>query len=94
MDRIDFGAIVKELPFLLLLALSALANKPVSRNLPSVRCLDTAALQTGHLVFPIIYREIRLPVIAVLVFSLSVVDGVVARAKLTATIGHSGVKRL
>ncbi len=69
------GLVAKELPFLLLLALSALANKPLSRQLAI-----GAGLGYGHftswvfIVLPLIYRQIRLLVIAVLIFSLSVVD--------------------
>ena len=69
------GLVAKELPFLLLLSLSTIANMPLSRQLAI-----GAGLGYGHfaswvfLVLPLLYRRIRLPVIAVLIFSLSVVD--------------------
>ena len=69
------GLVAKELPFLLLLSLSTLANMPLSRQLAI-----GAGLGYGHfaswvfLILPLLYRRIRLPIIAVLIFSLSVVD--------------------
>jgi putative thiamine transport system permease protein len=69
------GLVAKELPFLLLLGLSALASIPVSRLLNLGAGLGYGRLASWiFLVLPLIYRQIRLPVIAVLVFSLSVVD--------------------
>lgn len=69
------GLIVKEIPFLLLMTLAAL---------PQTRAADaahmTAALGYGrivgfaHGVMPGLYRQIRLPVFAVLAFSTAVVD--------------------
>ena len=70
-----FGLVVKELPFLLLLSLSALANKPVARQLAIGAGLGYGQFASWvFLVLPLIYHQIRLPVIAVLIFSLSVVD--------------------
>ena len=70
-----FGLVAKELPFLLLLALSALANKPLSRQLAIGAGLGYSQFASWvFLILPSIYHQIRLPVIAVLVFSLSVVD--------------------
>ena len=69
------GLVAKELPFLLLLGLSALSSIPVSRLLNIGAGLGYGRLASWiFLVLPLIYRQIRLPVIAVLVFSLSVVD--------------------
>ncbi len=69
------GLVAKELPFLLLLSLSALANKPLSRQLAIGAGLGYGRFTSWvFLVLPLIYYQIRLPVIAVLVFSLSVVD--------------------
>ena len=65
----------KELPFLLLLSLSASASMPLSRLLAIGAGLGYGRFASWvFLVLPLIYRQIRLPVIAVLVFSLSVVD--------------------
>ena len=67
--------LVKEVPFLVLVGLAALSTLPVRRLLRA-----GASLGYGHiagwiyLVLPAVYRRIRLPVLAVLVFSLSVVD--------------------
>jgi len=69
------GLVAKELPFLLLLIVSAAANKPLSRQLSIGAGLGYGRFASWlFLVFPLIYHQIRLPVIAVLVFSLSVVD--------------------
>ena len=69
------GLVAKELPFLLLLTLSALANKPVSRQLAIGAGLGYGRFSSWiFLLLPVIYRQIRLPVFIVLVFSLSVVD--------------------
>lgn len=67
------GLIVKEVPFLVLMTLGARAQ------LPDMRAL-TASLGYGRVTgwfktaFPLIYPQIRLPVFAVLAFSMSVVD--------------------
>ena len=69
------GLVVKEIPFLLLMALAALPQTRAAemRNL-------TAALGYGrimgfvHGVLPALYRQIRLAVLAVLAFSTAVVD--------------------
>jgi putative thiamine transport system permease protein len=69
------GLVAKELPFLLLLSLSAMANKPLSAHLAIGAGLGYGRFASWvFLVLPGIYHQIRLPVIAVLVFSLSVVD--------------------
>ena len=69
------GLVAKELPFLLLLGLSASATLPVSRLLAIGAGLGYGRLANWiFLILPLIYRQIRLPVIAVLAFSLSVVD--------------------
>ena len=70
-----FGLIVKEIPFLLLMALAAL---PQSRPVEMERM--TAALGYGRIVgflhgaFPSLYGQIRLSVLAVLAYSSSAVD--------------------
>ena len=69
------GLVAKELPFLLLLSLSASASMPLSRLLAIGAGLGYGRFASWvFLVLPLIYRQIRLPIIAVLVFSLSVVD--------------------
>lgn len=70
-----FGLVTKEVPFLLLMTLAALTQ---SRPGPSLRIAQALgyARVSGWLktVFPLVYRQIRLPVYAVLAFSMSVVD--------------------
>jgi len=70
-----FGLVTKEVPFLLLMTLAALTQ---ARPGPSLRIAQTLgyARVTGWLktIFPLVYRQIRLPVYAVLAFSMSVVD--------------------
>lgn len=69
------GLAVKEAPFLFLMTLAALPQTPIA----SSRLL-AATLGYGrvagflHTVWPAIYRQIRLPVFAVIAFSTSVVD--------------------
>lgn len=69
------GLVLKEVPFLLLITLAALGQSPADRTLAVARSLGygatTAWLKT---VLPTIWPQIRLPVYAVLAFSLSVVD--------------------
>lgn len=67
------GLITKEVPFLLLMALAAQAQIPDRRAV--VASLGYGRV-TGWLkaVFPLIYAQIRLPIFAVLAFSMSVVD--------------------
>ena len=54
--------------------LSALANKPLSHACSPLAPGLAGGCQLGFFILPLIYHQIRLPVIAVLVFSLSVVD--------------------
>ncbi|ABR62101.1 ABC transporter permease [Sinorhizobium medicae] len=69
------GLLVKEVPFLFLVTLAALPQLPLIR----ARRL-AAALGYGRIagfavcLWPALYRQIRLPVFAVLVYSVSVVD--------------------
>lgn len=69
------GLVIKELPFLLLVTLSALAQLPVSQTQRMGRALgypnSTLWLK---LIAPQVYPLIRLPVFIVLAFSLSTVD--------------------
>ena len=69
------GLVLKEVPFLLLMTLAALGQTPANRTLAVARSLGygpaTAWLKT---VLPLVWPQIRLPVYAVLAYSLSVVD--------------------
>ncbi|MCA1493406.1 ABC transporter permease [Sinorhizobium alkalisoli] len=82
------GLVAKEIPFLFLVALAALPQLPLrqSRQL-------TAALGHGHVsgffvtLWPALYRQIRLAVFAVLVYSVSVVDvAIILGPQLPATL--------
>ena len=69
------GLVLKEVPFLLLMTLAALGQVPADRTLAVARSLGygpaTAWFKT---VLPLLWPQIRLPVYAVLAYSLSVVD--------------------
>ena len=70
-----FGLLAKEIPFLLLVSLAAMATLPARRIIAT-----GAGLGYGHgsacvlLLLPLVYRRIRLPLAAVMIFALSVVD--------------------
>lgn len=69
------GLMVKEVPFLLLVLLAAMGQVPVARQMTAGRALGHGAGAVWALVlWPQLYRLIRLPVYVVLSFSLSVVD--------------------
>lgn len=69
------GLMIKEVPFLLLVLLAALNQLPVSAHLAAGRSLGYGrGLVWIKVILPQIYPLIRLPVFAVLAFSLSVVD--------------------
>lgn len=72
---LTLGLVVKEMPFLFLMTLAALHQTQADRRLAVARSLGygpvTAWIKT---VLPAIYPQIRLPIYAVLAFSLSVVD--------------------
>ncbi|HAW49070.1 MAG TPA: ABC transporter permease, partial [Roseovarius sp.] len=70
-----FGLVTKEVPFLLLMTLAALTQVRPGQSLRVAQALGYARV-TGWLkvIFPLVYRQIRLPVYAVLAFSMSVVD--------------------
>ncbi len=69
------GLVAKEVPFLMLMTLAALAQARPGQSRMVARALGYRPV-TGWLktVFPQVYRQIRLPVYAVLAFSMSVVD--------------------
>ena len=69
------GLTLKEIPYLLFLAVAALEQIRVREQLAVCRTLGHGrAAAWLHVLIPQLYRQIRLPVYAVLAFSLSVVD--------------------
>jgi putative thiamine transport system permease protein len=78
------GLVVKELPFLLLMIIAALDHAQADQRLAVARSLGYGPVNAWiKTVLPAIYRQIRLPVYAVLAFSLSVVDMALILAPLT-----------
>ncbi|MFD2206961.1 ABC transporter permease [Kiloniella antarctica] len=70
-----FGLIIKETPYLLLMMIAALDQSEAKQRLCLARTLGYKPVAAWvKAVLPIIYRQIRLPIFAVLAFSLSVVD--------------------
>jgi putative thiamine transport system permease protein len=69
------GLVAKEVPFLLLMTLAALPQARPDKSSAVARALGYGRV-TGWFktVFPAVYRQIRLPVYAVLAYSMSVVD--------------------
>jgi putative thiamine transport system permease protein len=69
------GLTLKETPFLLLAILSGLGQFPADRALLSARMLGYRPVAAWlKVVLPQLYPQLRLPIYAVLAFSLSVVD--------------------
>lgn len=67
--------VIKEVPFLFLMALAALPQTNAAGRFALARTLGYGRfVATLHGVWPLVYRQIRLPVLAVLAFSASVVD--------------------
>jgi putative thiamine transport system permease protein len=67
--------LLKEVPYLVLMIAGALAQVPVERQLDVARTLGYArATAWMKVILPQVYAQVRLPVFAVLAFSLSVVD--------------------
>ena len=69
------GLMIKETPYLLLMILAALDQSQAKQRLKLAKTLGyhpIAAWVKG--ILPVIYKQIRLPIYAVLAFSLSVVD--------------------
>ncbi|MFQ5774007.1 MAG: ABC transporter permease [Kiloniellaceae bacterium] len=81
---LTFALVVKEVPYLLLMTLAALDQSQASERLAVARSLGYGPV-VGWLktVLPAVYPQIRLPVYAVLAFSLSVVDMALVLAPLT-----------
>ncbi|WP_072778460.1 ABC transporter permease [Marivita hallyeonensis] len=69
------GLVVKEVPFLLLMTLAALSQVRTAQARDTAMALGYAPV-TGWFktVFPRVYAQIRLPVYAVLAFSMTVID--------------------
>lgn len=69
------GLIAKEMPFLLLVMLAALPQLPVANARRLMSALGYGRV-SGFIIalWPLLYRQIRLPVFAVLVYSTSVID--------------------
>ncbi|WP_027136373.1 ABC transporter permease [Geminicoccus roseus] len=69
------GLLLKEVPYLVLMTMAASAQVPVARTMAAACALgQPPALAWVKTVFPQIYPQIRLPVFAVMAFSLSAVD--------------------
>lgn len=67
--------LLKEVPYLVLMTLAALNQVPARAQVTAARALGYGPVQAWFgVVLPQVYRQIRLPVYAVLAFSLSVVD--------------------
>jgi len=72
---LTFALLGKEMPFVFLVSLAALATLPAARLLQTGRSLGYARVESWiYLVLPLVYRQIRLPLAAVMIFALSVVD--------------------
>ena len=69
------GLMLKEVPYLLLVTLAALNQIPAGQQLGAARSLGYGhGVAWFKVVFPQIYPQIRLPILVVLIYSLSVVD--------------------
>ncbi|WP_226574442.1 ABC transporter permease [Acuticoccus sediminis] len=67
--------VMKETPFLVLMGLAALAQTEPRQRVQLARSLGYGRMAAFlHGVWPLVYRQIKLPVLAVLAFSVSVVD--------------------
>ncbi|SUZ30346.1 Inner membrane ABC transporter permease protein YnjC [Roseibaca ekhonensis] len=69
------GLVLKEVPFLMLMTLAALGQTDSARRMAVARSLGYGRVMGwAKTVLPAVYRQIRLPVFAVLAYSMSVVD--------------------
>jgi putative thiamine transport system permease protein len=69
------GLLLKEVPYLVLMIIGALQQVPVQQHLAIARSLGYARAEGWvKVILPQIYPQIRLPIYAVIAFSLSVVD--------------------
>jgi putative thiamine transport system permease protein len=69
------GLVLKEVPYLLLMTFAALGQVPAAQALRVARSLGYGPVAAWlKAVLPLVYAQLRLPIYAVLAFSLSVVD--------------------
>lgn len=69
------GLVAKEMPFLLLVMLAALPQLPLANARRLMSALGYGRLSGFAIaLWPLLYRQIRLPIFAVLVYSTSVID--------------------
>ncbi|MEQ8355843.1 MAG: ABC transporter permease subunit [Kiloniellaceae bacterium] len=81
---LTLALIVKEVPFLILMTLAALEQVRADERLAVARSLGYGPVVAWlKAVLPAVYRQIRLPIYAVLAFSLSVVDMALILAPLS-----------
>ncbi len=72
---LTLGLVVKEMPFLVLMTFAALGQIDADRRMAMARSLGYGPVQAWlKVALPLVYPQIRLPIYAVLAFSLSVVD--------------------
>lgn len=72
---LTFGLIAKELPFLMLVMLSALSQTDMTRRMQLARSMGYGDVSGFCLVaMPALYRVLRLPVLAVLTYGMTSVD--------------------
>lgn len=72
---LTFGLIAKEVPFLLLMAIAALPQVDAPRRLMVAQSLGAGRVAGFVIgVLPALYRQLRLPVYAVLAYSMTAVD--------------------
>jgi putative thiamine transport system permease protein len=70
-----FALVAKEVPFLLLMTLAALGQTPAERMLTLARTMGYDRIWAWlKFILPLVYPQIRLPVLAVLAYSLSTVE--------------------
>jgi len=70
-----FALLAKEIPFILLVSLAAIATLPAQRIIATGTSLGYGRMASWLLLLlPLVYRRIRLPLAAVMIFALSVVD--------------------
>ena len=69
------GLLLKEVPYLVLMIAAALNQLPWRERIAAARALGYEPVDAWlRVVLPTVYRQVRLPIYAVLAFSLSVVD--------------------
>ncbi len=72
---LTLGLVIKEMPFLVLMTFAALGQIRADDQIRMARSLGYGPVQAWlKVVLPLVYPQIRLPLYAVLAFSLSVVD--------------------